>query len=271
MGQRTQVAINVKFVGGDGKEYIEREVYHYQWGGYHTGMFENLVGLFINAKNYLIKLNFVNFTESYLQEFEARINGNKYTNKKNLLRTDFVDMINSEKNTKTSDELKYYEEFHGKTINEVSEKEFWDFALNYQDCNDGRILIDILLEKGKSYCKWNFAKYKSFENDKDKFKKIAENELTKNVKEIYKYWFYVIDEDLQDVTDIVAIEEKVDSYFEKLNKEYKEAKLQIILYVTGLTVVTLAVVKSCKRLGYGLVCMHFDRDSNSYIAQPILD
>lgn len=53
---------------------------------------------------------------------------------------------------------------------------------------------------------------------------------------------YVIDEDLQDVTDIVAIEEKVDSYFEKLNKEYKEAKLQIILYVTGLTVVTLAVV-----------------------------
>ena len=189
MGQRTQVAINVKFVAGDGKEYIEREVYHYQWGGYHTGMFENLIGLFINAKNYLIKLNFVNFTESYLQEFEARINGNKYTNKKNLLRTDFVDMINSEKNTKTSDELKYYEEFHGKTINEVSEKEFWDFALNYQDCNDGRILIDILLEKGKSYCKWNFAKYKSFENDKDKFKKIAENELTKNVKEIYKYWF----------------------------------------------------------------------------------
>lgn len=82
---------------------------------------------------------------------------------------------------------------------------------------------------------------------------------------------YVIQEDLQDVTDIVAIEEKVDSYFEKLNKEYKEAKLQIILYITGLTVVTLAVVKSCKKLGYGLVCMHFDRDSNSYIAQPILD
>ena len=81
---------------------------------------------------------------------------------------------------------------------------------------------------------------------------------------------YVIDEDLQDVTDIVAIEEKVDSYFEKLDKEYKEA-IQIILYVTGLTVVTLAVVKSCKKLGYGLVCMHFDRDSNSYIAQPILD
>jgi hypothetical protein len=84
---------------------------------------------------------------------------------------------------------------------------------------------------------------------------------------------YVIDEDLQDVTDIVAIEKKVDDYFEKLNKEYekKEAKVQIILYVTGLTVVTLAVVKTCKKLGYGLVCMHFDRDSNSYIAQPILD
>lgn len=82
---------------------------------------------------------------------------------------------------------------------------------------------------------------------------------------------YVIQEDLQDVTDIVAIEKKVDSYFEKLNKEYGKAKVQIILYITGLTVVTLSVVKSCKKLGYGLVCMHFDRDSNSYIAQPILD
>ena len=82
---------------------------------------------------------------------------------------------------------------------------------------------------------------------------------------------YVIDEELSDVTDIVVIEKKVDSYFEKLNKEYKEAKLEIILYITGLTVVTLAVVKTCKKLGYGLVCMHFDRDSNSYIAQPILD
>lgn len=82
---------------------------------------------------------------------------------------------------------------------------------------------------------------------------------------------YVIDEELSDVTDIVAIEEKVDNYFEKLNKEYGKAKLQIILYITGLTVVTLAVVKTCKKLGYGLVCMHFNRDSNSYIAQPILD
>ena len=52
MGQRTQVAINVKFIGKSGKEYVEREVYHYQWGGFHTGMFENLIGLFINARNY---------------------------------------------------------------------------------------------------------------------------------------------------------------------------------------------------------------------------
>lgn len=80
---------------------------------------------------------------------------------------------------------------------------------------------------------------------------------------------YVIDEDLQDVTDIVAIEKKVDDYFEKLNKEYKEAKLQIILYVTGLTVVTLAVVKSCKKYNCNLVCLHYDRDSDTYIGQKI--
>lgn len=29
MGQRTQIGINVKFVSGNGKEYIERGVYMY--------------------------------------------------------------------------------------------------------------------------------------------------------------------------------------------------------------------------------------------------
>lgn len=51
MGQRTQIGINVKFISKSGREYIERGVYYYQWGGYHPGMFENLIGLFINAKN----------------------------------------------------------------------------------------------------------------------------------------------------------------------------------------------------------------------------
>ena len=55
MGQRTQIGINVKFIGENGAKYIERGVYHYQWGGYHPGMFENLIGLFINAKNYVLK------------------------------------------------------------------------------------------------------------------------------------------------------------------------------------------------------------------------
>ena len=34
MGQRTQLAINVKFIDTKGEEHVEREVYHYQWGGY---------------------------------------------------------------------------------------------------------------------------------------------------------------------------------------------------------------------------------------------
>ena len=46
--------------------------------------------------------------------------------------------------------------------------------------------------------------------------------------------------------------------------------VQVILYITGLTIVTLAVVKACKVCGCELVCMHYDRESDCYIAQNIL-
>ena len=137
MGQRTQIGINVKFVSGNGTEYIERGVYHYQWGGYHPGMFENLIGLFINTKNYVLKARKDNF---YMNEFERKF---AY---RNWLKMDFVDMLSSEKNHLVNEEIKDYDQFKGKTINTVTEKEYYDFLLNYQDCNDGRIAVDILLD-----------------------------------------------------------------------------------------------------------------------------
>ena len=200
MGQRTQVAINVKFVGGDGKEYIEREVYHYQWGGYHTGMFENLIGLFINARNYLIKFQRKENWSFFNSSFELRLIN------KNWLKTDLVGMISSEKNITTSSEVKHFKEYKGKNINELSEKEFWEFALNHQDCEDGRIVIDILLNKEDSYCKWNFLK----NNSNGTFKSIVKNDLTKSLNDVYKYWckdedpyYKILKKELKDIIKII--------------------------------------------------------------------
>lgn len=77
---------------------------------------------------------------------------------------------------------------------------------------------------------------------------------------------YVFNEEIQDVE---KIQQDVDYYFNELSKSCND-KVQIILYVTGLTVVILAIVNACKRLGYELMAMHFDRAINSYFGQKIL-
>lgn len=175
MGQRTQIGINVKFIAENGTEYIERGVYHYQWGGYHPGMFENLIGLFINAKNYVLKAKKDNY---YMKEFERKF---AY---RNWLKMDFVDMLSSDKNHLVNKEIEDYKQFEGKTINTVTEKEYYDFLLNYQDCNDGRIAVDILLDGKNSYCKWNFLKLEG----NGSFEEIIERDLTGNTEEITDYW-----------------------------------------------------------------------------------
>lgn len=80
---------------------------------------------------------------------------------------------------------------------------------------------------------------------------------------------YVFNEEIKDVTDVEKIQQDVNYYFNELSETCKD-KIQIILYITGLTVVTLSIVKACKRLDYELVVMHFDRDSNSYFGQKVL-
>lgn len=44
----------------------------------------------------------------------------------------------------------------------------------------------------------------------------------------------------------------------------------VVLYVTGLTAATLAVVNACDTYGRRLVCMHFDRETNVYFPQVVL-
>ena len=59
-----------------------------------------------------------------------------------------------------------------------------------------------------------------------------------------------------------------DSAQKRLVNDYKLAKGDLVnLYVTGLTMATLAIVKVCKDLQVEVICHHFDRETGSYIAQ----
>lgn len=42
------------------------------------------------------------------------------------------------------------------------------------------------------------------------------------------------------------------------------------LYVTGLTMATLAIVNACASTDIELVCYHYDRETGTYILQPML-
>lgn len=80
---------------------------------------------------------------------------------------------------------------------------------------------------------------------------------------------YIINEEIEDVTDVDSIQKKVDKYFEE-NIANVDDKVELILYVTGLTLVVLAIVNACKKYGCDLVCMHYDRENDCYIGQKIL-
>ena len=171
MGQRTQLIINAKFIDSKGEQHIEREVYHYQWGGYSNYMFESLIPLFINVRNYIFGV--FRDPEYCIESYETILKGNRYLKQKNWLRKDFINVVSSSKNAKTSGELE------DRNINQISEEEFYNFALNYQDCNDGRIVVEILISAEKCYCKWNFLKNVSGS---------ILDDLTKDISEITKYW-----------------------------------------------------------------------------------
>lgn len=42
------------------------------------------------------------------------------------------------------------------------------------------------------------------------------------------------------------------------------------LYVTGLTVALIEVIKACNDLNINLICWHYDKDTISYYAQKVL-
>lgn len=149
MGQRLQVGINIVFVGENEVKFNQREIFHYQWGGYNNSVFESLIGFFLESKKYLINVKNFNF---FREELEAKLE--KY----NYLSDTLINKLNSIDCDPMSIDLEefYSEKFKNKNINQLSEKEFFIYLLEFQDCDDGRIIIDILLNKEKSFCKWAF-------------------------------------------------------------------------------------------------------------------
>lgn len=215
MGQRTQLIINAKFIDTKGEEHIEREVYHYQWGGYSNYMFESLIPLFINARSYIFKVRNDSHPEYIIEEYETTLKGNRYLKPKNWLRKNFINVASSSKNVETSNELE------DGNINEISEEEFYNFALNYQDCNDGRIVVEILISAKKCYCKWNFLK----NHGRNVFE-----DLTKDTSEINKYWkfndpyFKEFKKDFKKIIDFIEFSSSVtdgETYIVKAEYDYE--------------------------------------------------
>ena len=193
MGQRTQIGVNVRYIEENGTEHIERAIFHYQWGGYSNIMFESLISLFLEVRNYIYDLKDEKFGNSNQRMFDFEIK------KQNFLKI-IVDKLISKECKKISEDISKDKK---NNMNELSEKEFWTCTLQ-QDCDDGRIIVDILLDKEKSYCKWNFLKNKTFGLLLN-FKEIIENELTYNPYEVPKYWVYdnVYEEEFKKIIEII--------------------------------------------------------------------
>jgi len=172
MGQRTQLAINIEAVGKDGKSYIEREIFHYQWGGFSFSMFENLIPLFQNVSRYVYLTKYKKYDELNIE------NG---IDKFDILKNNLINVVKSPKNVKTSD-------VYNNGFNKMSEEEFYNNVF-HSDVENGQIYVDIKIEKGKSYCKWCFRKYNyDTEKSKNDFIIASENILKNLKKEIKNYW-----------------------------------------------------------------------------------
>ena len=192
MGQRTQIGVNVIFIGTDGTERVRREIYHYQWGGYSNIMFLSLLEFFRNVRKHICKAKFINVRDNNFKvqdkKYSDKIRNEmeKEFKKNNWLKTDFIDIIDYEIN-KTSINLSNFSNYYSNAdINKISEEEYYMFLLETQDCDNGRIMIDVVLDGRNSYCKWNFNK-NIFDKNKTVFERAIEG-ATEKIDIIKTYW-----------------------------------------------------------------------------------
>lgn len=75
--------------------------------------------------------------------------------------------------------------------------------------------------------------------------------------------YYIFEEGIKDPTNLEELYETVAEKLENVDT--------VELYVTGLTVVTTTVINYCLDTTKPLTLYHFDRETNSYYKQPIIE
>lgn len=170
MGQRTQILVNIEVLDDKGIRSIERELVHYQWGGYSNIMFLSLKNFFTNVKLFLggIETKDIIFTEKKNKEY-------------NMLRNNLINVLKNPYCTFEINEIMPDEK-----ILEIKKAEKTGFFLetfNYADYENGAIFVDLFvnLQTNEKYCKWAFLNYETYETD------ISENFIElEELKEIWK-------------------------------------------------------------------------------------
>ena len=169
MGQRTQILVNVEVVDDDGIRSVERELVHYQWGGYSNIMFLSLKNFFTNVKLFLggIETKDIIFTEKKNKEY-------------NMLRNNLINVL---KNPYCTFKINEMPDEKILEIQKAEKTGFFLEAFDYADYENGAIFVDLFvnLQTNEKYCKWSFLNYENYETD------ISENFIElEELKEIWK-------------------------------------------------------------------------------------
>ena len=200
MGQRTQILVNIEVVDDKGIRSIEREIVHYQWGGYSNIMFLSLKNFFTNVKLFLggIETKDIIFTEKKNKEYNMLRN-----NLVNTLKNPYCTFILSEMSNKNN-------------ILKMEKTGFFLKTFDYVDCENGAIFVDLFvnLQTNEKYCKWSFLNY---EED------ISENFIElEELKEIWK----LNEKEFKKITNIVKDINKDDLLVNAGNGDVKNFKIE---------------------------------------------
>lgn len=201
MGQRTQILVNIEVVDDNGIRSVERELVHYQWGGYSNIMFLSLKNFFTNVKLFLggMETKDIIFTEKKNKEYNMLRN-----NLINTLKNPYCTFILSEMSNKNN-------------ILKMKEKTgFFLKAFDYVDCENGAIFVDLFvnLQTNEKYCKWSFLNY---EED------ISENFIElEELKEIWK----LNAKEFKKITNIVKNIKKEELLVNAGNGNVKDFKIE---------------------------------------------
>lgn len=71
---------------------------------------------------------------------------------------------------------------------------------------------------------------------------------------------------IENPVDVKSIEEEVSKSMKKIKFRFGD---KVEIFVTGLTLVTIAVIKAAKNLDMEVTLFHYDRETNSYFPQEV--